>query len=190
MKKIILIVVFGVMCSYSYAQIAWGIRAGLNVLEPDDGYGSVYGLPAFEIGPTAYFSLKKNLYLNSGLMFSVKGFEGYNNYYYDLTGYFIELPVSAGYAFHIGRFALYAQAGPYIGIKVSEKFNDYSDYNGIEDIEEDLLKRFNYGLGAAAGINIYKFKIELGYQYGLANMSNIGSTLTLSSVFAGISYIF
>jgi hypothetical protein len=185
MKKIVLIVLFGVMCGTSYAQIAWGLRAGLCYSTAEDESGQLSGKPSLEIGPTVYYSLKENIYFNSGLTFSIKNFEGQRGIA-SLTGFFIDLPVFAGYAFHIGKLDLYAQAGPYIGVKTLEIF----DYKGEGHEEKDLLKSFNYGLGAAAGINIYKFKIEMGTQYGLANMSKIGGELTIGSVFAGVSYIF
>jgi hypothetical protein len=186
MKKIVLIVLFGVMCSTSYAQIAWGLRAGLCEYSVDDYNGKSVNI-SFEAGPTAYYLLKKNFYLNSGLMFSMKNFEQ-GGYHYDasLTSYFIDVPIFAGYVFHIGKLALYAQAGPYIGIKVAEKV----EINGTT-ISENLLKPLNSGLGVAAGINLNKFKFEFGYQQGLANISNIRvDELTLSSVFVGVSYIF
>jgi hypothetical protein len=190
MKKIVLIVLFGVMCSYSHAQIAWGVRAGLCYSTAKDESGQLSGKPSLEAGPMAYYSLTKNLYLNSGLIFSIKNFEQNSRYndYYDtsLTGYFIDVPIALGYAFHFGKFALYAQTGPYVGAKVAEVFT----HKGRKIEETNLLKNFNYGLGAAAGINIYQFKLELGTQYGLANVSDTGDKLTISSVFANIGYIF
>jgi hypothetical protein len=144
------------------------------------------GKPSIEAGLTAYNSLNANVYLNYGLMFSMKNFEQKQSSE-SLTGYFIDLPVFMGYAFHIGKLALYAQVGPYVGVKVAEEFK-YEEQKVKR--EEDLLTNFNYGLGGAAGINIYKFKIELGYQHGLANINSGENKVTIGSVFAGISYVF
>jgi hypothetical protein len=184
MKKIVLIVLFGVMCSYSHAQIAWGVRAGMCYSIAMGEGGNMFGKPSIEAGPTAYHSLNANVYLNYGLMFSMKNFEQNDA---SLTGYFVDLPVGIGYAFHIGKLALYAQVGPYAGVKVAEEFK-----YGKQKVEreDDLLTNFNYGLGGAAGINIYKFKIELGTQYGLANINSGENKITIASVFAGISYVF
>jgi hypothetical protein len=55
------------------------------------------------------------------------------------------------------------------------------------------IKRVCWFMG---GINIKKFKIEVGYQYGLTNvLDNVSSggheiTGKLSSLFLGVSYIF
>jgi hypothetical protein len=179
MKKIVWMVLFGVTCSYAYGQTAVGIRAGVCYSTAMGEAGRLSGKPSLEAGPTIYSSLGKNVYLNYGLMFNMKNFEQDG---VGLTGYFVDLPVFAGYAIRTGSLDLYIQAGPYMGVKVKEKFD-------IER-EEDLLAGFNYGLGGAAGINISKFKIELGYQHGLANINKGDNKVTVGSVFAGISYVF
>jgi hypothetical protein len=92
--------------------------------------------------------------------------------------------VYAGYAFPIGGLDFYAQAGPFIGFKVGEKV-PWDGGSGINAL--------NAGLGLAGGVNIKRFKIELGYQQGLTNIfSGDDGDLkaTLGSVFFGVSYVF
>jgi hypothetical protein len=183
MKKILLIVLFGVVCNYSYAQIAWGVRAGLCYSTITGGGESISGKPSLEIGPTAYYSLKENVYLNSGLMFSLKNFKAVEE---SLTGYYLDIPVFLGYAFNVGQLDLYAQAGPYIGLKLGESYK----WEG-ESEDADFLSGFNFGLGTAVGVNLNKFKVELGYQHGLSNIvKGAETTVTMGSAFVGVSYVF
>ena len=181
MKKKILFVAFLGLLSISSvsAQNAWGIRAGLCYSTATGEGESLSGAPSLEIGPTVYRSLKNNFYLNSGLMLSVKRFDAdYGAGYDKETGqaYFLELPLYAGYAFSLGGIDFYAQAGPFVGFKVAD-----DNLAG--------MKSFNAGLGAAYGININRFKIELGYQQGLISIVD-EAEVTLGSAFLGISYVF
>lgn len=186
MKKIVLLIaLFAVIgIQTASAQIAWGARVGLCYSTVSADGESISGKPSIEFGPTAYYKLNERFYLNSGLMFSVKNFDQeYEDYGTDkLRAYFLEVPVYAGYAFSAGKTTFYAQAGPYLGIKVGEK-NNFEDYG---ENQEDFFKSINAGLGAAVGVNIKKFKIELGYQYGLVKHCDA----TIGSLFTGVSYVF
>jgi hypothetical protein len=128
-------------------------------------------------------------------MLSIKNFnekyEGLGEF--DMTGYYLDVPLYYGYAFSAGSTSLYAQAGPYIGFKVHETSGVSSggDYYDDQNSSSDELTSFNYGLGLAAGINLNRFKIEAGYQYGLANAAKESdNSVKIGSVFLGVSYIF
>jgi hypothetical protein len=196
------------------AQLAWGARVGLcygTTSFSGDGLELNYsGAPGIEFGPTAYYAFSENVYLNTGLMVSFKNAKMESSY--DDGGYteklkfaYLDIPVYLGYAFNVQNFSLYAQAGPFIGFNLSAKADWTDTYNGDSDsgsydlhsIEgEDLINRVNAGLGLAAGINIQKFKIELGYQYGLMNVlkgedaNEYNTKLTIGSAFLGVSYVF
>ena len=175
MKKIILFIAFlGVLsiCSVN-AQNAWGIRAGLCYSTASSGEGeSLGGAPSLEIGPTLYRNLKDNFYLNSGLMLSIKRFDFEDE---SAQAYFLEVPVYAGYAFSLRGIDFYAQAGPFVGFKIAE-----------DNME---IESFNAGIGGAYGINIDRFKIELGYQQGLIDVTD-GYDVNFGSLFLGVSYVF
>ena len=211
-KKVLILVAFALIATYSQAQVAWGLRAGLGYTTSHSTAGvNTKGNVSYEIGPTVYYSLSEKIYLNSGLNLSVKRFGDSN----DTNGQLIEetgmsstitytsleLPVNLGTRFTLGSVSLYAQAGPFLGVKLGESIAGYSNF--------DYLSRLNYGLGAAVGIDIKKFKIELGYQYGLANIMSdklweafYGSDwedyfdmdsnpkVNLNTLFLGVSYVF
>ncbi|MDR3286924.1 MAG: PorT family protein [Prevotellaceae bacterium] len=190
MKKILLLLCIAFIgITSANAQAVWGIRAGAcystanfsyNESYGGDDYSgttSVSGSAGFEVGPVLYLGLKKNFYINTSAMFSMKNFDDTNVSY-------IEVPLYLGYSIPVGNFNLYAQAGPYAGIKVAGRMSP-------------LLNTFNAGLGLVGGINLKKFKFELGYQQGLMNIWDSGvwadgynAKLTIGSAFIGISYIF
>jgi hypothetical protein len=192
------------MAATASAQVVWGGRAGLcystatfsgsnNYDDYDDDDDDdndnrhITGKAGLEAGPTLYYALRENIYLNSGAMFSIKNFKVGDG---SLNLYYIEVPLSVGYAVPLGGLDFYAQAGPYVGIKLGERFtiNNHED----SDDEDYGVGSFNAGVGLAGGINIKRFKIEVGYQYGLKNVLKEGddNRITLGSVFTGVSYIF
>jgi len=215
MKKIILIAITLLVISVvnTSAQVAWGVRAGLGYTTSHSSEGvNTKGNMSFEIGPTAYYSLSEKVYLNSGLNLSLKRF-GDTNDTNESAGSMnytsLELPVNIGYRFNVGVTSLYAQAGPFIGVKVGEKINFNESVGGVNGISTDYFNRINYGINAAVGINIKKFKIEVGYQVGLSNIltdkfwkdfygygldeyfdTGDNPKLSLNTLFLGVSYVF
>ncbi|MDR1225820.1 MAG: PorT family protein [Prevotellaceae bacterium] len=185
MKKIFLAVVvfLAIGVGSASAQAVWGIRAGLSKPTVSGGGESIDGNFGLEVGPVLYYAVKDNFYINSGAMFSVKSFDfdnGGGGSSESLSMYYLDVPLNFGYSFPIGDLSFYGQAGPFIGIKLSES-------------EESGLGSFNAGLGAMFGINLNKFKIECGYQLGLVNVlkeADDNEKLTLSSLFLGVSYVF
>lgn len=75
-------------------------------------------------------------------MFSVKNFSFGDE---SLNLYYIEVPAYAGLAFPIGGLDFYAQAGPYVGFKVSEK---------VPEGEKSGVGAFNAGLGFVSAVLI------------------------------------
>jgi hypothetical protein len=181
MKKLAILVSIAFMGIVSAnAQIVWGGRVGVCYSTISTDYGDeLSGSAGLEIGPVLYYSVKDNFYINTGAMFSVKNFSDGDE---SLNLYYIEVPVYAGYAFPIGGLDFYAQAGPYAGFKVAEKV-PWDGGSGVN--------AFNAGLGLVGGVNIKRFKIEIGYQQGLTNILDDDDVkATIGSLFLGVSYVF
>ena len=200
MKKVIFISIALLVISMSStsAQAVWGLRAGVSrptltlsmagqTFKQTDKFG-------LEIGPVLYYSFNDQLYINSGLQFSMKSFKTveieYDDYDYEILGegslntFFLDIPLYLGFNIPIGNVRTYAQAGPYIGFKLSEKLKMDTEY----DYEDGtILNTFNAGVGVMYGINLNRFKIEMGYQFGL---TKIADYTKMSSLFLGVSYVF
>ena len=180
MKRIFLVLVAVLAIGSVSAQAVWGLRAGVSrptvTVSGDGASASLDGKFGLEVGPVVYYSLKNNFYVNSGLLFSMKSFDFGDE---SLDMYYLNVPLYLGYSIPLGDLSTYAQVGPYIGFKVSES-------------EESGLNSFDAGIGAMYGININRFKIEVGYQYGLTNALKDAEDIkaNLGSLFLGVSYVF
>jgi opacity protein-like surface antigen len=183
-------------------QIRWGIRAGIGYTNSHSTEGvNTKNNVSFEIGPTAYYSFNKNMYINTGLTLNLKRF-GIKNDSIESGGgvnYYLELPVNAGMKLNLGKATMYAQAGPFLGIKLQESIMLNTETDGVRGIIPNYFSRFNYGIGVAVGIDAQKFKIELGYQKGMANIvkaskedlkEDTTDKAYLNTLFIGVSYMF
>jgi hypothetical protein len=191
-KSIFLVIAFmAISASNVSAQIVWGGRIGLSrptITATGKAEGTtvsmdIDGVFGLELGPVLYYTMKNNWYMNSGAMFSLKSFRMDDE---SVTKYYVDVPLYLGYRIPAGKISLYGQAGPFIGYMLAES-------------AESAMKPLNAGLGAMFGINLKRFKIELGYQAGLLNLldtNEVGDTggtevsARLSSVFLGVSYVF
>jgi hypothetical protein len=161
------------------------------------------------IGPTLYYSLNEIWYINSGAMFGIlrfplnEGEYGEGDRIYPIRMYSIGVPVYMGFNIPFGSsaFSLFGQAGPHF---------DWYWFSADEGWEVDTegfgFNPLQAGLGIMAGINIKRFKFELGYKYNITNFISHGDiyenwngydelvayavTSKLSSIFLGISYVF
>ncbi|GHT59190.1 hypothetical protein AGMMS50239_05250 [Bacteroidia bacterium] len=178
MKKVLLSLVAILIISVgsAKAQTVWGIRAGMGAPIVTSDSESLSGKFGFEIGPTAYFSLNNKLYLNAAALFSMKTFE-----YISLS--YLEVPAYLGYRVPLGKIETYLQAGPYVGYKISESIDSNIGYEG-----GTVANDFDAGIAVMYGVNINRFKIEIGAKYGLTDVSGYGEKLI--TPFLGVSYIF
>jgi hypothetical protein len=195
MKKLIFTIVTLLVISVSSvsAQAVWGLRVGVSqptiIDDDEDSWKGKFGL---EVGPVLYYSLSNNFYINSGLMFSLKTFkEEIDGVKWGINTSYLELPLNIGYSIPIGNLHTYGQLGPYVGYNLSAKIKaSYGGESVTEDIKDEISP-INAGIGLMYGININRFKIELGYQYGLTNVFKDDEYNTkLNSLFVGVSYVF
>ena len=155
------------------SRIVWGVRAGVSLLNGYEYVGSnnYQGKFGLEIGPEIYYSFNKKLFLNTGLMLGVKRIECYTNYSYNFWNYdffSLNIPFFMGYHYPVNnKVALFAQTGPFIEL----------NYNYYHEI------RVNAGLGIMTGVNIQRFRINIGYQIGSESLFRRKGTL-------GVSYMF
>lgn len=70
--------------------------------------------------------------------------------------------------------------GPYVAYAVGGSIKQESLTNGTttkEDIKWDLLKNFrgrwDYGISSAIGLDYKNFRIEIGYQFGIKELTHL-----------------
>lgn len=156
MKKIVLLVLLSLGVSSGYAQINFGILAGLNnaIQRGKDGVppNTKYSL-LWHAGMVADIPLAGRFYLQPQLLASVKG-SGYEAHDLDTNVYFstrgvsnktrmvyLEIPVNILYKHPLGPGKLIAGAGPYIAYGLGGKSRTaITTRNGETSISEMTIK--------------------------------------------------
>lgn len=178
------------------SQAVWGGRIGLSkyteTIKAEGLLNSNADCLGIELGPVMYYSFTDQFYLNSGATLGIiLPLEDMIRDSYQLIH--LDIPLYLGFKVPVGKnnnVSLFAQAGPYVGY-----------WTSTDEFTNELLNPFQAGLALMAGINIKRFKFELGYKTSLTNLtSNEGgwdgdilflkSSSKMSSLFLGISYVF
>lgn len=190
MKKLFAVAFLAVMTISATAQdfkkFRFGPTVGLNVATTTaDEVGSRVG---FSVGALAEYNFTDNVFMTGALKFSQKGGKyevavpGMAVAKYSANPGYIELPIHAGYRYSFNdKFSIFGEFGPYIGIGVCGKSKveingkeKSENYFGDPAKDEDTYgaKRFDFGLGFAAGAEFSKFQLRIGYDFGLTGLEN------------------
>lgn len=188
MKKLFLIVaVLVAFASSSFAQMEFGLKAGLNLnsgTNLEDPFESKM-TPNFHIGVIADMPIAGDFALECGALFDSKGVKGKGEipmYGYSCSEtvktnmYGLTIPVNAKYSFLDGK--VYAVAGPNIGIMLFGKEKGEVEMAGNKETYDDSVEfgsdgysRFFMGLNFGAGFNFTeKMGVALGYNLGLTGV--------------------
>jgi len=181
-NKLLIIVVAFTMTTKSFAQVKYGIKAGLNLAnmlekDDDDTYSDDYLMKiGFHLGGTAEIPISEKFSVQPGLLFSTKGFkmkiDGIDGFYeamnINVNLNYLEIPINAIYKIELGSSKLCINAGPYLGYALSGivSVDDDSESIDIGSSDDDDLKALDYGFNIGAGIEIND-AITIGLQYGL-----------------------
>ena len=163
--------------SHSNTEQYYGLRLGLNVasLSSDDiimdldsrtgvAFGGVYGLQLANSTP---------LWLEAGLYYSEKGGEGtdteHNKVKCSLN--YLQVPIVVKYSFDVYD-DLYIDPflGGYLALGITGKTKNYG--SRTSDSSYDTFNRFDGGLRIGCGIEYQMVYAELGFDFGLANISS------------------
>jgi len=201
MKKNLFILVLCVFfASTSFAQMKFGVTAGLN------GAGLVYGgdyneetaikntLICFQAGLVFDLGFTENISIVPELLFSQRGafqkFEQIDNKQNTqsiyLTFNYLQLPVNLAFKFNAGRSSkMSIFAGPYVGYMISAEHKTETDWDGEKETEtekfeigsnEDQLKALDYGVNAGLGFHWGNgMFLKLQYNMGLNSILNVSN---------------
>lgn len=193
--KLLFVIVFCFFVQIVNAQ-TYGIKGGVNFANltiSEAGMNvSPKSITSFHFGVVADFKLQGDLYLNTGLLYSLKGAKA------DVEGvtgteklHYLEIPVNLAYKFPINETSkFFIQAGPYFGYALSGK-----DESGGESTDlfnsGSYYKRFDCGLGFGAGVEFGPLVATLGYELGLANIYDYSGAKLKNKVFQiSLAYMF
>ena len=173
-----------------------------NISVTDDGrVEDAKSLKSFHVGFVGDLYIAKILSFQPGLLLTGKGSKveaGQSsdaNYYKATTNpLYLEIPANLVLKFPLGANAkIYAGAGPYMAIGIAGKNKVEGKVGGVEfESKEDIewsnddpttlnfeegagfgiLRRFDYGINALAGVEFDKLVLGAGYGLGLAKLQS------------------
>ena len=172
------------------------IRGGFNLSQISFKEGSkvIEGVklnPGFNLGPVIEFPLNGKLSVETGILFTTKGYKqkggdvtGDINYTITRNFYYLELPFLMKASFQVGKTELFGMIGPYIAYALFG--NEYTTGSGPLFTPQEKtpvkwgndayykLDRLDYGPKFGGGIKLDKIQLGVSYGLGLKNFSNNG----------------
>jgi hypothetical protein len=160
-----------------------GVKAGMNVSNLYIGdnvhdenarigfnggfYGQILSSEAFAIQPELLYSTKGSRADYSGFFIDQKVRFNLN---------YIDLPVLA--VFKLGRSAE-IHAGAYASYLLGANFDyDGNVNNGVDELDRDHFKSYDYGLSGGFGLNFNAVQIGARYNYGLVAIADSNTART------------
>lgn len=187
MKKLVLLSIVLCVVTGINAQIRFGVKAGANYSNLYTS-GSSQGLNndqykgrfSYHFGGVMEYSLSDMFAIQPELMYMNQGANMKNNNSFGMkdghvTLNSLQLPVNLKASFNTGGKAkLFVYAGPYVGYNIYGKVKGKID--GATTDQElyskgSKMRRWDYGVGVGAGVEVNKFTIGIGNQFGLQDIS-------------------
>lgn len=186
----------------------FGVKTGIN-------YSGTYGTEnsskskvGLNIGITLDFRLSPELYLLTGLEYSVKGGKGNPYEVTDNDGkksmltqsdkpIYLHIPLHLGYKFDISDFKVIPHAGFYMAYGIGGKA-EYS-YKPLDNRPAWVDKidffgvgvgKFDYGAGIGISTEYQKFVLNLGYDWGLRKFAKEYSDGRTKNLYFTLGYKF
>jgi len=171
MKKLVAIFVVLFFINCSYAQVRFGIKAGGNLANVD-GMNQSKMRFGFSAGPALQINLAKMFFLQSEILYSIKGAQSNSTQYSSdakLSLNYINLPILFAYR-AAPNFSI--KIGPEIGRLLSAK----SKVDGSTTDLSDLYRDFDFGADLGLAYSFKKLALDLRYNYGFKDLVHIKMT--------------
>jgi len=192
MKKVLLAGILSIFfVSVSFAQVKFGVTAGLNVSRMTASGGGESDntdfKAGFQAGLVADLGISPSFSIIPELLFSQRGgkdsySEGGGKWTSSETLNYLQLPVNAAYKIDAGYGSkVLIFAGPYLGYGLSGKMKGTYEENGDKETEsvdlkfgsgDDKLKAIDFGINAGVGYQFEKIFFKLQFNQGLSNLLN------------------
>ena len=166
--------------SYRYSTDAYyGLRLGVGfaTVNSDDKYLDGGSMKAgLNAGVVAGFQLGhySPVYFETGLSYVEKGGEGHyegSKFTYGLN--YLEMPLLIkGFVDITPNFSVQPFAGGYVALGISGKIKDFGQRQTYSSFDDEGFKRFDGGIKAGCGVQYEFLYGEIGYDFGLANISH------------------
>lgn len=113
--------------------------------------------------------------------------------------YYLEIPIHIGYRHTVdksGNISVFGSFGPYFGIGLfgKSKVTSGNLTEKVDTFGSGGLKRFDFGLGLRAGVELYKrYQVFVGYDWGLVDIAKGGEDnyrINNRNFYVGMAYMF
>lgn len=187
-RRLSLVVIFCTLVLAANAQ-GIGVKGGLSLAKSSVTVGDykpdMEDIIGFHAGLVGEIPLFGHFYLNTGLLYSQKGCEGYfgdSSTTDKLALNYLEIPVNLAYKIGVGPLAIFAQAGAYADYAISGKLSDVKI-----DFDEMQLDQFDYGVNVGAGVEVSIIQVSANYSFGLNNINELTDEMTIKNGVFSIS---
>ena len=198
MKKIV-IILFSLTSTVSFSQVQLGTLLAVNISnisiseseQTDFIYSDAKSKIGIRLGFTADIPLSYFTSLNTGILYSVKGFASERDYNgqmlnkHDLVSNYLEIPLSMSYKI---LNSLSLNAGPYLGILIGKTLTlleEESEFRFTEDFVVDL------GFSVATRFIITNdLSLNAGYEIELIDLTEDYYSFKNTNIFFGMTYLF
>ncbi len=199
MKKVCLLILFATISSFSFAQVTWNVKGGMNISNWNGDDLDSNAKVGYKIGGGMEYAFDKMWSLQTSLFLSSKGvkadgwYDSNNNVDVTINQVYLEVPVMAALRMPIDeKINLVLSAGPYLAYGIGGKIS--AESGGITEsmntFGDDALDRFDAGLGYGVAGEFGKIVVGLDGQFGLVKVAsesgapkNINFSLTLGYKF-------
>lgn len=151
-----------------FDRLHFGVKAGGNYSDFSNANFDTEGLPGFHAGAIIAFDINEKWSVQEDFLFSTQGakIKGGISDGKDLKLSYVTVPIVLKYK---TSFGLYFEAGPQVGILVSEDFKEITNNDFAEKIDAGMVGGIGYQFSNGLGIGAR-------YYYGLTDISKIKST--------------
>lgn len=187
MKKFLMTAVLGMFALAGFSQVKWDAKVGMNFSNVTK-YDDAKALPGFQLGVGMDYGFSESWSLQSGLMFTSKGFKVKDAF--KARPIYLDIPILAAYKFNISdntKFVI--NAGPYLAFGLGGKVK--YDGGGDEKVfGDDGWKRFDLGIQYGIGLELSdRYLINLTGQNGFIDVADGGDAKNMSFAI-GVGYRF
>lgn len=167
------------MISTSFGQgIKVGPKVGFNASQLHTSFDSLSSQfkSGFQVG--AFVRLGGKVYLQPEIYYSSQGGifkSNFNNWQQKINLGTLDIPVLVGISFlDNDLFDIHLTAGPMASFVINKDISNSGDINASKntEIKSADIKNANWYIQAGAGVDIWKFTIDVRYQIGLNKIIN------------------
>lgn len=192
-------ILLGVNVNAQDKPLEFGVKAGVNLSTFSGDNEGAKAKVGFNAGVTVDYAITPEVYLLSGLEYSLKGAK-VDGVDVKLNMSYLQLPIHIGYKLAIAENTkVVFRGGPYVAYAIDGKWkvggisiDAFGDEIKTADVDgTSKLKRFDFGLGIGAGLEFGKFGVGLGWDFGLVKVNDSdGGSLKNMNGYLSVGYRF